>query len=334
MAEQDGLPEFSVVMPVRNKGAYVARAIRSVLAQTHPDFELLVVCEPSRDDSEQQIRAINDHRLTLHTRNEAGAGGYAARNLGIRSARAHWIAFLDADDEWCPDHLANLAALKAAHPEARILSSGWMVQGVQQTADRYTQQYQSRGRHIIPLEAYLRYEVASIRPIFTGVACITRELLMACGLFPEGGIARSGDLDTWFRCVVEAGSLAWSPHVGAIYYRNIPGQVSRSEQVVMDLHTHTTVWALERADGPSLRQLISRRLNHLYFNAWVSNIHLPVPQQTPLWGVFDRSQPFLHQSKCWLYAMASLLPVPLAQRLHLAAAWCYRSMERLILRGR
>ncbi len=96
--------KVSVVMPVYNVEKFVAQAIRSVLAQSHQDFELIIVDDCSPDGSMDICRRFLDPRIRLlsHRRNRGLAG---ARNTGVRHARGDLVAFLDSDDLWHPDKL-------------------------------------------------------------------------------------------------------------------------------------------------------------------------------------------------------------------------------------
>src|SRR6056297_1231579 len=116
---------FSVVIPLYNKEPHVARCIRSVLTQTHQDFEILIVNDASTDNSVGEVNKFEDTRIRLVHREEPGPGGYAARNLGIKLAQSEYIAFLDADDEWLPDHLLNMKNIIHKYPVASIWGSGW-----------------------------------------------------------------------------------------------------------------------------------------------------------------------------------------------------------------
>jgi len=112
-------PFFSVIIPVHNKAPHVDRAINSVLTQSCTDFELVIIDDASTDGSADKITAYSEERIKLHKRSDPGPGGYAARNLGIENANGQWVAFLDADDMWFPDHLKNLQILTNKYPKPK-----------------------------------------------------------------------------------------------------------------------------------------------------------------------------------------------------------------------
>jgi glycosyltransferase involved in cell wall biosynthesis len=97
-------PTVSVIMPVYNVEAYVGDAIRSVLAQSFSDFELIVVDDAGADRSLAICRSFDDSRIRIVTQRNRGLAG--ARNTGIALARGRYIALLDSDDLWEPRKLA------------------------------------------------------------------------------------------------------------------------------------------------------------------------------------------------------------------------------------
>ena len=92
----------SAVIPTRNRPNLVLRAVRSTLAQTYKDLEVIVVVDGPDPATEQALREFRDQRLKVislaHT-----VGAAQARNLAVQSAGGDWIAFLDDDDEWLPE---------------------------------------------------------------------------------------------------------------------------------------------------------------------------------------------------------------------------------------
>ncbi|TLM86786.1 glycosyltransferase family 2 protein [Pseudarthrobacter sp. NamE5] len=101
----------SLVMPVYNGRSTVERAVRSVLAQTRDDWELLVVDDCSSDNSPEIVESLavgERHGRIRLIRQERNGGPSAARNAGVAAARGEFLAFLDCDDELLPNYLATM----------------------------------------------------------------------------------------------------------------------------------------------------------------------------------------------------------------------------------
>jgi glycosyltransferase involved in cell wall biosynthesis len=113
----------SVVIPTLSRPALVTRAVRSALAQTIEDIEVIVVVDGPDEPTRTALAAITDPRLRVVELPERG-GAPNARNAGVREARAPWTALLDDDDEWLPHKLAaQLELAKRAPAPAPIISS-------------------------------------------------------------------------------------------------------------------------------------------------------------------------------------------------------------------
>ena len=110
-------PLVSVILPVHDRAAWVGRAVESVLAQTYPHRELWVIDDGSTDDTRRALARFGSRIEVLE---QAHAGAYAARNLGLRHARGELVAFVDSDDAWHPDRLARQLPL-LARPEVGLV---------------------------------------------------------------------------------------------------------------------------------------------------------------------------------------------------------------------
>ncbi len=112
----------SIVTIFFNGDRFIAEAIESVLAQTHPRWELLLVDDGSTDRATHIARdfaqRFPDRIRYLEHEGHANRGMSAARNLGLRHAQGSFISYLDADDVWQPEKLTEQLALLQAHPEA------------------------------------------------------------------------------------------------------------------------------------------------------------------------------------------------------------------------
>jgi glycosyltransferase involved in cell wall biosynthesis len=211
------MPVVSVVIPLYNKELHIARAVQSVLNQTHGDLELIVVDDGSTDGGAQAVEAVRDQRVRLIR--QANGGVSAARNCGIAEARADLVAFLDADDEWLPEHLATAIKLAERFPECGAFAAAFEV--VDARLHRRTPRFmgipEPPWEGIIP--SYFRSS-----PVWTSAVVVPRRVFDAVGLFPVG-VARGEDLDMWVRIALRF-PIAYTTQVGAIYRRDAAKRLS------------------------------------------------------------------------------------------------------------
>ena len=115
----------SIIVPLFNKAPHVKRALDSILAQTYGDFEVIVVDDGSTDEGPRIVEDYGDARIRLVRQNNFGPG--AARNRGLNEAQGELVAFLDADDEWLPDYLAQSVRLMDGYgPGVAAITSGYI----------------------------------------------------------------------------------------------------------------------------------------------------------------------------------------------------------------
>lgn len=100
--------KVSVVIPTYNAARFVTEAIKSVLAQTFKDYEILVIDDGSTDDTRE---VLAKYRSPVQYLYKSNGGVSSARNYGIENARGKYIAFLDADDLWMPEKLERQVAV-------------------------------------------------------------------------------------------------------------------------------------------------------------------------------------------------------------------------------
>lgn len=115
------MDDISVIMPAHNARRFIAEAIESALAQTRPPLEVVVVDDASSDDTAAVAEAFGEPVKVLRQLRNTGPG--ACRNAGVRASRGEYLAFLDADDAWEPDHLEKLSSLLAGSLEVGLAFS-------------------------------------------------------------------------------------------------------------------------------------------------------------------------------------------------------------------
>jgi glycosyltransferase involved in cell wall biosynthesis len=97
--------EITGILPTYNRAGLISRAVQSMLDQTSPLTELIVVDDGSRDETRDVVEKYGGRVRYIYQENR---GGGAARNRGVAAARTPWVAFLDSDDLWTPDHLSRI----------------------------------------------------------------------------------------------------------------------------------------------------------------------------------------------------------------------------------
>ena len=118
------MPRVSAIIIVLNGEGFLGEAIDSVIAQNFDDWELLVVDDGSSDGTRPLVEryATADPRIRLLRHPDHGTHGMSAsRNRGLADARGEFVAFLDADDLWLPDKLAEQVAILDRQPEAAMV---------------------------------------------------------------------------------------------------------------------------------------------------------------------------------------------------------------------
>ena len=188
------MPTISVIMPVYNRAGTIERAVRSVLAQSFEDFELIIIDDGSSDGSAGVVEAIDDPRITL-LKLGRNCGGNAARNAGIRTASGPLIAFLDSDDAYLPDKLGTVADIFAARPQLDLLVDSFIK--VLPPGSRPPQKIR-RNPVIDDQPTFLR--ALFTRRLWKATPAITarRETILRAGLFDES-VKRMQDFDFLIR---------------------------------------------------------------------------------------------------------------------------------------
>ncbi|MCX7089796.1 MAG: glycosyltransferase family A protein [Methylococcales bacterium] len=178
---------ISVIIPTYNRCELLQRALQSVLAQTTPALDIIVVDDGSEDTTAQML-AEQFPQVAYYYQENAGVS--AARNLGIQHAKGDWIALLDSDDVWHPQKLNLQKAALTAASDYRISHTDeiWIRNGVQvNPAQKYAKQGGWMFQHCLPVCALSPSTVLIHRDVFSDV-----------GLF-DTRLPACEDYDLWLR---------------------------------------------------------------------------------------------------------------------------------------
>lgn len=219
-------PDVSVVIPVHNGEKYLAEAICSVLAQSHPRTEVIVVDDGSTDNSATTALAFGPPVRLVQ---QANLGPAEARNAGVRQAVGDMLAFLDADDLWAPDKLAR--QIKALHSNPTCEA---VVGRVENFLSPELDEMQRRS---------LMIAVQQGGDVHVGALLIRRVAFERVGYFNVRW--RQCDFVDWWGRATQAG-LSYAILPGLVLKRRLHGnnltrleRTSRNEYVAM-LHQHLT----------------------------------------------------------------------------------------------
>ncbi len=179
--------DISVVIPTFNRAHLLSRAIESVLAQSRPATEIIIVDDGSTDDTRALITGKFSGCRYLYQENK---GVSVARNLGIRAARSEWIALLDSDDQWYSSKLESQVDMLVTQPNLRLCHTDeiWIRNGRRVNAMK---KHVKSGGNIF--QKCLPRCVISPSSVL-----IQRSLLFEVGMFDEQ-LPVCEDYDLWLR---------------------------------------------------------------------------------------------------------------------------------------
>ena len=188
---------ISVVIPFLNPGPFLEEAIQSVIAQTHSDWELLLIDDGATDGSTDVARDYAtkqpDRIFYLSHPGRRNCGVSASRNLGLRQARGAYLAFLDADDIWARNKLERQLELLDAHPEVGMVYGpafywySWTDNASDQGKDFMQDPGLSTPLVVSPprlVEMYLRNNGMDMAPT-TSAVLVRRRCALAVGGFAD-----------------------------------------------------------------------------------------------------------------------------------------------------
>ena len=209
-----GPASVSVVIPTYNCGQYLPEALESVLAQTVPPLEIIVVDDGSADDTADRLHPY----LNLITyKFQTNSGVSAARNAGLQLAKGDYVAFLDADDVWHPRKLEFQIRVLTSHPDLGLLGTeivDWpesalpiVEAGVEDTL------------------TYVTWRQLVVKNYFTTSSVVARRNLLAQAGEFDSKMQGPEDRDFWLR--LAAAAPVANLNVPLVGYRAVQGSVSR-----------------------------------------------------------------------------------------------------------
>lgn len=246
---------ISVVIPLYNKASQIASTLRSVLAQTYQDFEIVVVDDGSTDNSLAEVGKVGDSRIRIIRQSNAGVS--AARNKGISAAKGEFVALLDGDDRWEETYLETQLQLAHSYPDCDVFATNYkLVDEVGNVQSTVLRRLRIEGESGV-LDNYFEVASHSSPPICSISVMVRRGVFESVGGFPIG--IRSGeDLLTWARLACRY-KIAFSCRALAVF--NAEGYDAKEKPkrlpAEIDIVGRELVELLKEYKTPYLREYIA-----------------------------------------------------------------------------
>lgn len=237
----------SVVVPAYNCESFVAEAIDSVLAQTRPPLEVIVVDDGSTDGT---LKVLGGFGNRIRVFSHQNRGPSATRNRGVSEASGEWVAFLDADDTWLPTKLERQFEV-AADPAMALVYTDRLNVGARGALP----EVQGRVQHLYSGDVFVDLLLGN--HISLSSVVIRTDVFRSLNGFPEH-IRAGEDWDLWIR-VAERSSIGVCPEP-LVRYRFHGGMASGDPRHMRDGRNEVIRRALESPRGRSLPAATRRRV--------------------------------------------------------------------------
>lgn len=215
------MPFFSVVIPLYNKEKNIKNTIKSVLKQSFKDFEIIVVNDGSTDNSYETLKEIEDDRIIIY--NQKNTGASVARNFGIEKSNSDYIALLDADDFWKPNHLQEHFNSIKSLPEGTLFCNAYELKLSKNSFIKAIYNTPKKNKpHII--EDY--FKASTIHPIgwTSAIAFNKKDFFDIGGFNPK--YTSGQDLDLLIRFGLKK-TVVFNPTITCYYDKTVKGSLSK-----------------------------------------------------------------------------------------------------------
>jgi glycosyltransferase involved in cell wall biosynthesis len=221
-------PKISVIIPSYNTASLIARCLDTVMAQTYQDFEAIVVNDGSPDtpDLEKVLQPYMDRIVYIKQQNKRCAG---ARNTAIHHARGEFLAFLDSDDTWYPEHLASQMQQFADDPSLDLVYCDSLLVGDPEREAPFMVRCPSNGTATFETLVTEQCQI----PISTVV--VRKAAIVKAGGFDET-IPRCDDYDMWVRTAFHGAKIGYIRKLTVHMYIGRPGSMSQDNAKMIEAY--------------------------------------------------------------------------------------------------
>ena len=261
--------QFSIIMPNYNKSQYLSFSIESVLEQTYPFFELIIIDDGSLDDSVRIIESYKDSRIMLIKQENSGAA--AARNNGIKNARFNFVAFLDSDDIWLPHFLEKMVSLINSFPDAGAYSCAFFKEKIDADNLKKYDRIKCLDSKDYIIDNYYDSVLNGTEAMTASTTVVRKTVFELCGLFPVG-LKNWEDFDMWIRIALYS-KVCYTTCICAVY-NDVPNSASRNREnlhapVFDDYRYHIRKSGISGEQKKSFVRLVAQKKGHAAYEQYL-----------------------------------------------------------------
>src|SRR5262245_33247361 len=233
-------PSVSVIMPAYKIARFIGESVGSVLNQTYKDYEVIVINDGSPDTEEmERVLAPYMERIVYIKQQNQGAG--AARNAGLKAARGKYVAFLDGDDVWFPNHLQDQVGLIESGSYDLVYADAIIFGELESPFKTCMEANPSEGE--VTFESLLAGRVSPI----TSSVVARRDHVLEVGCFDES-LRNAQDFDLWLRLAKRDGARMTFQRTIVAKHRIYPGSLASDETRSLEAEVRVLTKMSQRPD--------------------------------------------------------------------------------------
>ncbi len=257
---------ISIVIPLYNKEKFIAQTLQSVLNQTYPTFEVVVVDDGSTDNSVKVVKSFHDKRIKLITIKNSGVS--VARNTGIKNASHNWIAFLDADDWWGKTFLEEIVNAQKTHTDKKVFATGRTLLFKTKNS-RYINPFLPQDGKTATVD-YIKIISKYLPPVNSSNTVLHKSLFEQKGYFNPNQ-KKHEDHDLWLRLLYDVPVIFINKPL-SFYRKTETNSASRQVYLASDFCTYinTLSTVYKKLDNP-LKNYFSIYLNTFLLLTYIKN---------------------------------------------------------------
>lgn len=280
--------KFSVIVPLYNKEKHILRTIESITNQSYPAAEILIIDDGSSDGGAALVEAANiDNVRVIHQKNQGVSG---ARNNGVSFASHPYIAFLDADDQWLPLFLEEIAHLINKFPQAGFFGTRYQIVEEGENFCDAKINLKCLNPEGVILDDYFDIASSGDLPFTMSSMVIEKSLFNFVGGFPLN--EPIGEDQELFCNVALSGKIAYSPNIHSLYHKDAENQASKINvpNEECGFSKRVTLSANKQTDKIKAKQMLKYSAAHLCHIAKLNIIK----------GQFQQARSLLNDKRCQL----------------------------------